>query len=131
VSVKYRLYEDHGFVAPCPAFAGSDHFDALRLWAAEHNDWKGPRKVAVIASDEGRFWLIRRDGSVLREVSDVRGRTGGRSQAKKLGQRLDGTRPFTPKSAGDLGYQLPAPDRYHHRTIHVHAATPVESPAGE
>ncbi|MCW2593566.1 MAG: hypothetical protein JWQ86_5993 [Mycobacterium sp.] len=75
--------------------------------------------VAVIASDEGRFWLIRLDGSVLREVSDVRGRTGGRSQAEKLAQRLDGTRPFTAKSAADLDYELPSPDRYRHKTIHV------------
>ena len=117
--MKYRLYEDHGFVAPCPAFAESDDFDALRLWAVEHNDWKGTKKVAVISSDSGRFWLIRRDGSVLREVSNVRGRTGRRSQAEKLAQRLDGTRPFTPKSAADLGYELPSRERYRHKTIHV------------
>lgn len=75
--MRYRLYEDHGCVAPCPAFAESGDFDALRLWAVDHNDWKGARKVAVIASDAGRFWLIRRDGSVLREVSNVRGQTEG------------------------------------------------------
>jgi hypothetical protein len=77
--MKYRLYESSGFVAACPAFAESDDFDALRLWAVDHNDWKGTRQGAVIASDSGRFWYVRRDGSA-REASNVRGRTGGRSQ---------------------------------------------------
>ncbi len=117
--MKYRLYEDHGSVAPCPALAESEDFDALRLWAVDHNDWKGTKKVAVISSDSGRFWLIRRDGSILREVSNARGQTGGRSQAEKLAQRLDGTRPFTSKSAADLGYELPSPERYRHKTIQV------------
>lgn len=117
--MTYRLYEDHGAVATCPAFAESDDFDALRLWAVTNNDWKGTRKVAVIASDEGRFWLIRRDGSVLREVSHERGITGGRSQAEKLAQRLDGTKPFTAKGAADLNYELPSLKRYQHKTIRV------------
>lgn len=117
--MKYLLFEDHGMVAPCPAYAQSDEFDALRQWAAANNDWKGPRKVAVIASESGDFWLIRRDGSVLRQVSHVRGLTGGRSQAEKLAQRLDGSRPFTTKSAVDLGYELPSEERYRHKTIDV------------
>jgi hypothetical protein len=116
--MKYRLHESSGFVATCPAFADSDDFDALRLWAVEHNDWKGMRPGAVIASDSGRFWYVRRDGSV-REASNVRGRTAGRPQAEKFVQRLDGSRPFTLESAGQFGYEMPPPDRYRHKTIHV------------
>jgi hypothetical protein len=116
--MKYRLYESSGFVAACPAFAESDDFDALRLWAVDHNDWKGTRQGAVIASDSGRFWYVRRDGSA-REASNVRGRTGGRSQVEKFAQRLDGSRPFTPESAAQLGYEFPPPERWRHNTIHV------------
>lgn len=116
--MKYRLYESSGFVADCPAFADSNDFDALRLWAINHNDWKGARQGAVIASDDGRFWYVSPNGSV-REASNVRGRTGGRSQVEKFVQRLDGSRPFTPKSAGDLGYEYPPDERWQHKTIHV------------
>ena len=101
-----------------PAVADSDDFDALRLWAVEHDDWKGTRQGAVIASDSGRFWYVRRDGSV-REASDVRGRTGGRSQVEKFAQRIDGSRPFTPETAAQLGYGFPPPERWRHKTIHV------------
>ena len=52
--MKYQLYESSGFVGTCPAFAESDDFDALRLWAIDHNDWKGKSQGAVIASDAGR-----------------------------------------------------------------------------
>lgn len=119
--MKYRLYESSGFVATCPAFAESDDFDALRLWAVKNNAWKGIRQAAVIASDEGRFWYINRSGAA-REASNERGRTGGRSQVEKFAQRLDGTRPFTPKSAADLGYDYPPPERYQHKTIRVDSA---------
>ncbi len=101
--MNYRLYESSGCVAECPAFAGLDDFDALRLWAVEHNDWKGIRQGAVIASDASCFWYVRRDGSV-REVSNVRRQTGGCSQVEKLAPRLDASRPFTPETGAHLGY---------------------------
>jgi len=116
--MKYRLYESSGYVSTAPAFAESENFDALRLWAVKHNEWKGIRQAAVIASDSGRFWYVSRSGSV-REASNERGRTGGRSQVEKFAQRLDGSRPFTPKSAADLGYDYPPPERYRHKTIGV------------
>ena len=34
----YRLYESAGYVAPHPPFAESQDFDALRVWAVDHND---------------------------------------------------------------------------------------------
>jgi len=116
--MKYRLYESSGFVATCPPFAASDDFDALRRWAVDHNVWKVTRQGAVMASDEGRFWYVNRDGSV-REASNVRGRTGGRSQVEKFEQRLDGSRPFTPATAAQLGYDYPPEERWRHTTIHV------------
>jgi len=60
--MKYRLFESAAYLG-VPAFADSDDFDALRLWAVEHNDWKGIRTVAVIVSDDERSWKINRDGS--------------------------------------------------------------------
>jgi hypothetical protein len=116
--MEYRLYESSGFVADCPAYAESDDFDALRWWAVENNPWKGVRQGAVIGSASGRFWYVSRDGSV-REVSDDPGQTGGRSQVAKFADRIDGRRPFTPKSSGDLGYDYPPSDRWQHKTIEV------------
>jgi hypothetical protein len=113
---SYRLFESAGFLAPYPAFADSDDFDALRLWAVDHNDWKGVRTAAMVASDDGRFWYVRRDGST-REISNVRGRTGGPSQAEKHTARLDGR--MTAESAAQLGYDIPPPERWQHKTFHV------------
>jgi hypothetical protein len=114
--MTYRLYESAAYLGVHPAFADSDDFDALRLWAVDHNYWKGIRTVAVIVSDEERFWKVRRDGSV-QEVSDVRGRTGGPSQVERYATRLHGR--ATPESAAQLGYEVPGPDRWQHQTIHV------------
>jgi hypothetical protein len=74
--MKYRLFESAAYLGLHPAFADSDDFDALRLWAVHHNNWKGVHTVAVIVSDDERFWKVKRDGSA-QEVSNVRGRTGG------------------------------------------------------
>ena len=116
--MKYRLFESAAYLGLHPAFADSDDFDALRLWAVDHNDWKGIRTVAVIVSDDGRFWKVNRDGSA-QQVSDVRGRTGGASQVERYAKRLHGL--ATPESAIQLGYEVPGPDRMHHKTIHVGA----------
>jgi hypothetical protein len=81
--------------------------------AVEHNDWKGIRTVAVIVSDDERFWKINRDGSA-KELSNVRGRTGGASQVERYAKRLHGL--ATDESAIQLGLrgakpgQVPAPD---------------------
>jgi hypothetical protein len=125
--MEFRLYESSGFVADCPPFAESDDFDALRLWAVDNNDWKGIRQAAVIASAAGKFWYVNRDGSA-RPASDERGETGGRSQAQKFAERIDGVRPFTPKSASDLGYDFPPSERWRHTTIQVPPLPPRERP---
>jgi hypothetical protein len=52
--MKYRLFESAAYLGLHPAFADSADFDALRLWAVNHNDWKGIRTVAVIVSDDER-----------------------------------------------------------------------------
>jgi hypothetical protein len=44
----YRLFESVGFLHPYAAFADSDDFDALRVWAVNHNEWKGKSTVAII-----------------------------------------------------------------------------------
>lgn len=103
-------------MGPHPPFAESQDFDALRLWAVDHNDWKGIRTAAVIASDEGRFWYLRRDGST-REISNVRGRTGGLSQVEKHAARVGGS--LSADGAAQLGYEVPGPERWRHKTIHV------------
>jgi Domain of unknown function (DUF3883) len=113
---KYRLFESNGFLAAYPAFADSDDFDALRAWAVDHNEWKGKSTVALIVSDEGRFWKVHPNGSAD-EVSNVRGRSGGRSQVEKYALRLAGH--FSIESAAQLGYELPPPERWQHKTIHV------------
>jgi hypothetical protein len=115
---NYRLYESAGFAATCPPFADSDDFHTLRLWAIEHNDWKGVRMGAVIVSDSGRIWYVRRDGTA-REACNARPRNGGLSQVEKFLGRLDGSRHFTEANAAQLGYELPSPARYRHETIHV------------
>ena len=67
------------------AFADSDDFDALRLWAVGHNAWKDKRSAALIVSDDGRFWKVFRDGST-QQVDNRRG------QVKRAGQPAE-TRP--------------------------------------
>jgi hypothetical protein len=113
--MKYRLFESAAYLGG-PAFADSDDFDALRLLAVEHNDWKGIRTVAVIVSDDERFWKINRDGSA-KELSNVRGRTGGASQVERYAKRLHGL--ATDESAIQLGYEVPSLDRCQHQTTHV------------
>jgi hypothetical protein len=114
--MKYRLFESAAYLGLHPAFADSDDFDVLRLWAVDHNDWKSIRTVAVIVSEEERYWKVHRDGSV-HEVSNIRGRTGGPSQVERYAKRLHGL--ATPESAIQLGYEVPGPDRWQHQTIHV------------
>jgi hypothetical protein len=109
VAVKYRLFESAAYLG-VPAFADSDDFDALRLRAVGHNEWKGVRTVAVIVSDDERFWKINRDGSA--------NRTGGASQVERYAKRLHGL--ATDESAIQLGYEVPGPDRSQHQTTHVH-----------
>jgi hypothetical protein len=114
--MKYRLFESAAYLGLHPAFADSDDFDALRLWAIDHNDWKGTHTVAVIVSDNESFWKVKRDGSA-QEVSNVRGRTGGASQVERYAKRLHGH--ATPESAIQLGYEVPGQDRWQHKTTHV------------
>ncbi|BBY41331.1 hypothetical protein MMAN_54650 [Mycobacterium mantenii] len=114
--MHYRLYESAGFLGSHPAFADSDDFDALRLWAVKHNDWKGVRTAAVIVSDAGRVWYVSRSGKA-REASDERSPTGGASQVSKLIARLEDR--YTPESAIQLGYDVPGPERWTHKTIPV------------
>jgi hypothetical protein len=47
LQVSYRLYESAGYLGSHPAFDDFDDFDALRLWAVKHNDWKGVRTGMV------------------------------------------------------------------------------------
>jgi hypothetical protein len=47
----------------------------------------------------------------------VRGRTGGASQVERYAKRLHGH--ATPESAIQLGYEVPGPDRWRHKTTHV------------
>lgn len=110
--MSYRLYESAGYLHAIRALADSEDFDALRLWAVEHNDWKGIRTDAVIVSDEGRFWYISRSGN-SREPNE--------SQAEKLMARLEGR--WSEASAEQLNYELPPPERWQHKTIHVEAKT--------
>jgi hypothetical protein len=114
--MKYRLFESAAYLGLHPAFAESGDFDALRLWAVDHNDWKGIHTVAVIVSDDERFWKVKRDGSV-QEVSNTRGRTGGPSQVERYAKRLHGH--ATPESAIQLGYEVPGPERWRHQAFYV------------
>lgn len=111
----YRPYESLAYLAPYAAFAESSDFDAIRLWAVDHNDWKGIRTAAVIVSDQGRFWYISRSGKA-REASDVRGRT----QVERLTARLVGR--GNDEDLARRGYELPAPERWQHKTIQVRPA---------
>lgn len=113
--MKYRLFESVAYLA-APAFADSDDFDALRLWAVDNNDWKGIRTVAVVVSDDERFWKVKRDGSTT-QVSAVRGRTGGASQVERYAKRLHGL--ATDEGAIQLGYEVPDSDRLRRNTTHV------------
>jgi 5-methylcytosine-specific restriction enzyme B len=117
--VSYRLYESVGYLAPYAAFAESSDFDALRLWAVDHNDWKGTQTAAVIVSDEGRVWYVSRSGNA-REANAV--------QATKLIARLEGH--HSTESATQLGYEVPPPERSQHKTVPVSAKTslPTELP---
>lgn len=81
----------------------------------------------MIASAAGQFWYVNRDGSA-RPASEERGASGGRSQVQKFAERIDGIRPFTPKAAGDLGYDFPPPERWQHTTIQVPPLPPRERP---
>jgi hypothetical protein len=111
--MSYRLYESAGYLGQFPAFADSPDFDALRLWAVTHNDWKGPRMAAVIVSDDDRVWYVSPSGRA-REVSYVRGNSGGPSQAEKLIARLEGR-----LTGPHPNYELAPPKRWQHKTIHV------------
>lgn len=116
--MHYRLYESAGFLGSHPAFADSDDFDALRLWAVKYNDWKGVRTAAVIVSDAGRVWYVSRSGKA-REASHVRAPSDSASQVEKLINRLEDR--YTPESAIRLVYEVPGPERRAHRIIHVSA----------
>ena len=124
--VSYRLYESLAYLAPYAAFAESPDFDALRLWAVDHNDWKGIRTAAVIVSDEGHFWYVSRSGKE-REGSHARGRTGGESQVERLTARLEGR--GNDEDLARRGYELPSPERWRHSTIQVPARAQVTSGA--
>jgi hypothetical protein len=114
--MRYELYESAGYLGPHPAYADSSDFDALRRWAITRNDWKGVKTAAVIVSDEGRVWYVSPSGKE-REASNVRGHSGGLSQAEKLIARLEGrlTEPHP-------SYELAPPERWQHKTIHVEPA---------
>jgi hypothetical protein len=110
--LKYRLFESVGFVGPYPAFADSDDFDALRVWAVHGNDWKGERTAAIVVSDEGSFWKVFPDGSF--EPINA-------SQAEAYASRLAGR--WSPRTLEKMGYDVPGPEsaRGQHETIHVGA----------
>jgi hypothetical protein len=95
------------------AFADSSDFDTLRLWAVTRNAWQGPRMAAVIVSDEHRVWYVSPSGRA-REVSYVRGNSGGPSQAEKLIARLEGR-----KTGPHPNDEFASSKRLQHRMIHV------------
>lgn len=113
-TAKYRLFESTGYLYPdLPALAESDDRDALAAWAVRNNDWQGIRTVAVIVSDEGRFWKLHRGGSLV-EIDRQHRQSGGVTQVDRYVTRL-----ARDPSPGDHRYKSPPRIRWQHTTVRV------------
>ena len=73
----------------------------------------GRTYAAVIVSDEGRFWMVSRNGST-KQICNLPTQPGRPSQEDRYATRL-----ARGPSPGDHRYELPPRERWQRKTIHI------------